>query len=152
MVRILWHYTLKYSQSNFFHRGTIINWGTLLYACLRLKFSYRIGPWLLAFSRCHKKYLMALVIKNGFWFQSIYLCTSKKYFHQSNVKWRKLNVCFVSRKVQIFGLESSMALNALSKISKLCLPTVSFGIRLKISFLYQNLYQKLIILLTYWSD
>ena len=35
---------LKYSQSNFFHRGTICNLGTLFYTSQRLKLLYKIGP------------------------------------------------------------------------------------------------------------
>ena len=45
LVKILGHYTLKYSQSNFFDRGTIGNLGTLFYTSQRLKLLYRIGPW-----------------------------------------------------------------------------------------------------------
>ena len=44
MVIILGHNTLKYSQSNFFHRGTISNLGTLFYTSLRLNFFIGLAP------------------------------------------------------------------------------------------------------------
>ena len=47
LVRILGHYTFKCSQSNFFHRVTIGNLGTLFYTSQRLKLLHRIGPWAL---------------------------------------------------------------------------------------------------------
>ena len=44
MFRILGFYTLKYSQSKFFDRGTISNFDTLFYTSQRLKLLHRIGP------------------------------------------------------------------------------------------------------------
>ena len=44
LVRLLGHYTLKYSQRDFLHRDTTSNLGILFYVSPRLSLFYRIGP------------------------------------------------------------------------------------------------------------
>ena len=86
-VTILGHYTLKYSQSNFFHRCTMSNLGTLFYTSPRLKLFFRHWPddW----SREKKSHLkmLAFICFTNYWLIR-YI-----YSHVSKVKEKKLQFC-----------------------------------------------------------
>ena len=98
LVRILGHYTLKYSESYFFGRGTISNLVTLFYASQRLTLFYRIGP---RFRLFHLRVLSRQIRKSIYYFKLAAFCLVFSYVYEIRTKVSGL-LCHTTNSDTIF--------------------------------------------------